>query len=90
MKALNKLPSSNQRLRVRSMSQPFYRYLNDFRSRLSTSVCCKNQQFFNNNWGFTEIYFSDKVHVILIEEVPVQTTLRDGASFNYNRLYLKM
>ena len=25
--------------------------------------------------------FSDKVHAILIEEVPVKTTLRDGASF---------
>ena len=25
--------------------------------------------------------FSDKVHAILIEEVTVQTTLRDGASF---------
>ena len=28
-----------------------------------------------------ERYFSDKVHAILIEEVPVQTMLRDGASF---------
>ena len=27
--------------------------------------------FFINNWGFTERYFSDKVHDILIEEVPV-------------------
>ena len=25
--------------------------------------------------------FSDKVHAILIEEVTIQTTLRDGASF---------
>ena len=33
--------------------------------------------FFINNRGFTERYFSDKVHSILIEEVPVQTTLRD-------------
>ena len=33
------------------------------------------------NRGFTERYFNDKVHAILIEEVPVQTTLRDGASF---------
>ena len=24
---------------------------------------------FINNWGFTERYFSDKVHAILIEEV---------------------
>ena len=37
--------------------------------------------FFINNRGFTERYFSDKVHAILIEEVPVQNTLRDGASF---------
>ena len=42
--------------------------------------------FFINNRGFTERYFSDKVHAILIEieEVPVQTMLRDGASF-FNR-----
>ena len=33
-----------------------------------------------SNRGFTERYFSDKVLAILIEEVPVQTTLRDGAS----------
>ena len=32
------------------------------------------------NRGFTERYFSDKVHAILIEGVPVQTTLRDSAS----------
>ena len=31
-----------------------------------------------SNRGFTERYFSDKVHAI--EEVQVQTTLRDGAS----------
>ena len=31
------------------------------------------------NRGFTERYFSDKVHAI-IEEVGVQTTLRDVAS----------
>ena len=37
--------------------------------------------FFISNRGFTERYFIDKVHAILIEEVPVQTTLRDGASF---------
>ena len=29
----------------------------------------------------TERYFSDKVHVILIEEVPVQSMLRDSVSF---------
>ena len=31
--------------------------------------------------GFLLKIFSDKVHAILIEEVTVQTTLRDGASF---------
>ena len=36
--------------------------------------------FFINNQGFTEIYFSDKVHAILIEEVPIQTMWCDGAS----------
>ena len=40
----------------------------------------KNQPFFINNRGFTERYFSDKVYAILIEEVPVQTTLRGGAT----------
>ena len=39
------------------------------------------QPFFINNRGFAERYFSDKVHAILIEEVPLQTMLRDGASF---------
>ena len=31
--------------------------------------------------GFLQKIFSDKVHAILIEEVTIQTTLRDGASF---------
>ena len=31
--------------------------------------------------GFLEKIFSDKVHAILIEEVTIQTTFRDGASF---------
>ena len=31
--------------------------------------------------GFTERYFSVKVHAILIEEVPIQTMLCVGASF---------
>ena len=38
-------------------------------------------KFFINNQGFTEKYFGDKVHAILIEEAPVQTKLRDGTSF---------
>ena len=31
--------------------------------------------------GFLQKIFSDKVHAILIEEVTIQTTLRDGVSF---------
>ena len=41
----------------------------------------KKQPLFIDNRGFTERYFRDKVHAILIEEVPVQNTLREGASF---------
>ena len=36
---------------------------------------------FSSTTGATERYFSDKVHAILIEEVPVQTTLCDSTSF---------
>ena len=36
---------------------------------------------FSSTSGFLLKIFSDKVHAILIEEVTVQTTLRDGASF---------
>ena len=36
---------------------------------------------FSSTTGFLLTIFSDKVHAILIEEVTVQTTLRDGASF---------
>ena len=36
---------------------------------------------FSSTTGFLLKVFSDKVHAILIEEVTVQTTLRDGASF---------
>ena len=36
---------------------------------------------FHQQPGFLHKIFSDKVHVILIEEVTVQTTLRDGADF---------
>ena len=72
--------SSNQRLwecvrrRIKVYTDP----LHDFPSWHSTS---KNQPFFINNRVFTERYFSGKVHAILIEEVPVQTALRDGPSF---------
>ena len=40
-----------------------------------------------SNRGFTERYFSDKVHAILIEEVPVQTTLCDGATSVDSQVY---
>ena len=36
---------------------------------------------FSSTTGFLLKIFSDKVHAILIEEVKVQTTLRDDASF---------
>ena len=36
---------------------------------------------FSSTTGFLLKIFSDKVHVILIEEVTAQTTLRDSASF---------
>ena len=36
---------------------------------------------FHQQPGFTERYFSGKVYAILIEQVPVQTTLRDCANF---------
>ena len=40
-----------------------------------------------SNRGFTERYFSDQVHAILIEEIPVQTTLRDGATSVDSQVY---
>ena len=36
---------------------------------------------FSSTTGFLQKIFSDKVHAVLIEEVTIQTTLRDGASF---------
>ena len=36
---------------------------------------------FPSTTGFLQKIFSDKVHAILIEEVTIQTMLRDGASF---------
>ena len=44
------------------------------------SVAKINVFSYISNRGFTERYFNDKVHAILIEEVPLQATLRDGAS----------
>ena len=40
-----------------------------------------------SNRDFTEGYFSDKVHAILIEEVPVQTMLHDGATSVESQVY---
>ena len=37
---------------------------------------------FSSRTGFLQKIFSDKVHAILIDEVTMQTTLRDGASFH--------
>ena len=80
--------SSNQRLWecVRRRLKFYTDTLNDFPSWLSTS---KNQPFFINNRGFTERYFNGEVHAILIEEVPVQNTLSDGASFRRLTMGLK-
>ena len=36
---------------------------------------------FSSTAGFLQKIFNDKVHAILIEEVMIQTMLRDGASF---------
>ena len=36
---------------------------------------------FSPTTGFLQKIFSDKVHAILLEEVTIKTTLRDGASF---------
>ena len=51
-------------------------YLSDFQP-LSIAKIKK----FSSTTGFLQKIFSDEVHAILIEEVTVQTTLRDGASF---------
>ena len=51
-------------------------YLSDFQP-LSIAKIKK----FSSTSGFLQKILSDKVHAILIEEVTVQTTLRDGTSF---------
>ena len=51
-------------------------YLSDFQPLSVTKI-----KKFSSTTGFLPKIFSDKVHTILIEEVTVQTTLRDGASF---------
>ena len=60
------ITSSNQRLWecVRCRINVYPDTLNDFPSWLSTS---KHQPCFINNRGFTERYFSDKVHASLID-----------------------
>ena len=40
-----------------------------------------NSKKFSSTTGFLQKIFSDKVRAILLEEVTIQTTLRDGASF---------
>ena len=50
--------------------------LSDFQS-LSIAKIKK----FSSTTGFLQKIFSVKVHAILLEEVTIQTTLRDGASF---------
>ena len=51
-------------------------YLSDFQPLSITKI-----KKFSSTAGFLHKIFSDKVHAILIEDVTVQTTLRDGASF---------
>ena len=55
-------------------------HLSDFQS-LSIAKIKK----FSSTTGFLQKIFSDEVHAILIEEVTVQTTLSDGASFRRHR-----
>ena len=42
---------------------------------------------FSSTSGFLQKILSDKVHAILIEEVTMQTTLRDGTSFRKTHKY---
>ena len=51
-------------------------YLSDFQPLSIAKI--KN---FSSTTGVLQRIFSDEVHAILIEEVPVPTTLRGGASF---------
>ena len=50
-------------------------YLSDFQPLSIAKI--KN---FSSTTTVLQKIFNDKVHAILIEEVPVQTTLRNGAS----------
>ena len=51
-------------------------YLPDFQPLYIAKI-----KIFSSTTGILQKIFSDKVHAILIEEVPVQAMLRDGASF---------
>ena len=51
-------------------------YLSDFQPLSIAKI-----KIFSSTTGFLRKIFSDKVHAILIEEVAVQTTSRDGPSF---------
>ena len=51
-------------------------YLPDFQPLSIAKI-----KIFSSTTGILQKIFSDKVHAILIEEVPVQAMLRDGASF---------
>ena len=44
-------------------------------------LCIAKIKKFSSTTGCSRKIFSDKVHAILIEEVTIQTMLRDGASF---------
>ena len=44
-------------------------------------LCIAKIKKFLSTTGYLQKIFSDKVRAILIEEVTIQTTLRDGASF---------
>ena len=50
-------------------------YLSDFQPLSIAKI-----KHFSSTTGVLQRIFCDKVHAILIEEVLVQTTLRDGAS----------
>ena len=51
-------------------------YLSDFQPQSIAKI-----KKSSSTTGFLQKIFSEKLHAILIEEVTVQTTLRDGASF---------
>ena len=58
-------------------------FLADFQPLSVANTNIFHQQ---HNQGFTEKFFSDTLHAILIEEVLVKLMLHDGASFRSCRL----